>query len=655
MNISTSWRDYFSGLPSNEQGNKTSSLFSQATFSDLEAAVRLKNVTASMDYVIATVDSSNKIQLLHSVVNCGGTLIRNENKILALIGDGGQSIAVIVDSESLVNACIFKGPKAEEVSSCKSLEEISELEVPRTGATNFKGSACFVLAPFLRDAILAADTNDPNELILVALKAASDFNSLHDGDEEFGDGSIHSNDFSLWAWGVSNGHITETKLMIRPNDSELSMHQFRRQSECIQLSGSSLNTLTSKSNDEILNQLQVSISMQTEAAEISNNLRREELDRKIEAEEFKRDRTKRLHPSCKNMILMASSFDGDLPAENLVAACNAFFNKENEALADQELCILFEQRGMANVGFAHGLVQSLRSGFFTWALANSPSNFSVFCFYEANLTANDKQQRQMLLHLMTANTQGLSEETIQKISKQTVKIPADFESMNSQIEFFQGANEIMFGELSASSKGLTSLLQQLKLNKAVIKPMMEANKDLAAQFLFAIDIKIQRWLGQCKHAKDRSEVDDRLVDFKDLMDEVLDQKFSRVLPPSFSQPQPSLEDGTDEPQPKKRKKGKKGDETDGRKVTNPSVLPEFKVVDDNEWKSKFCGRCIEDRPVWKEVQNGQNIAMCPRWHSRGFCFKDCHNAQSHVEPDKVPANKKAEYQSYLKKVRGQDA
>ena len=358
MNQSSSWRDYFSGLVSNEQGNKLSAPFGKATCSDLESSVRLKNVTASVDYVVAVVDGSSKVQLLHSLKNCGGTLIRNENKIIALIGDGEQSTAVIVDDTSLIKDCIFRSPKLEDLGSCKTIEELKELEVPRTGFSNFKGSACIILAPFLRDAILAANTNDPEELILVALKAASDFNSLHEDDVDFSSATTHSNDFSSWAWGVKEGLISETKIMVRPNDSELSAHHFRRQSECIHPSNGSISNPVIN-NIEVLNQLKASISLQTEAAEVSNNLRREELDRKIEAEDFKRDRTKRLHPSCKKMILMASSIDGDFAAESLVSSCNEFFNKENEALADQELCLLFEALGMSNVGFAHGLVQSL--------------------------------------------------------------------------------------------------------------------------------------------------------------------------------------------------------------------------------------------------------------------------------------------------------
>jgi Leu/Phe-tRNA-protein transferase len=42
--------------------------------------------------------------------------------------------------------------------------------------------------------------------------------------------------------------------------------------------------------------------------------------------------------------------------------------------------------------------------------------------------------------------------------------------------------------------------------------------------------------------------------------------------------------------------------------------------------------------------------MCPRWHSRGFCFIDCYNSDSHVESKEVPEEKNEAYDAYLQKA-----
>ena len=59
----------------------------------------------------------------------------------------------------------------------------------------------------------------------------------------------------------------------------------------------------------------------------------------------------------------------------------------------------------------------------------------------------------------------------------------------------------------------------------------------------------------------------------------------------------------------------------------------------------FCGENTKHRVVWGDAK------MCPRWHSKQYCFKDCVNEASHVPDNEVPADKKAEYKEYLVKVR----
>jgi hypothetical protein len=43
--------------------------------------------------------------------------------------------------------------------------------------------------------------------------------------------------------------------------------------------------------------------------------------------------------------------------------------------------------------------------------------------------------------------------------------------------------------------------------------------------------------------------------------------------------------------------------------------------------------------------------MCHRFLQKGYCFPDCVNVASHVSASKIPADKKAKYQSWLDKKR----
>ena len=353
---STTFTQHFTNLPSNEAGNKNMSAFSSSTASSLPRSERLRNVTATMDYVIATADGENNIQLIHSMLNVGGTMIRPVHKILGLIGTGSNPVAIIVQHEFLTNECEISTPLIDEIKECSTAAEIKALVAPEeNGAVTYPGSACFAPAPWLANILLNEESKDPHVLILTAFASAIQFDSLHEIDSDFNDKAIdHAEDFALWAWGVSVGRITETKIAIRPDDGELLDHLNNRMKQCIMPTvDTAIASASAGDNTGVFLQLSTAISKQSEEAGIANLLRREEIARAIEREETKKDKSNKLHPSIMKMLLMASSTDGDQAANELPATCLSFFNKESEGLADQELRFQFEALGYPDVNFAN--------------------------------------------------------------------------------------------------------------------------------------------------------------------------------------------------------------------------------------------------------------------------------------------------------------
>ena len=289
---STTFTQHFTNLPSNEAGNKNMSAFSSSTASSLPRSERLRNVTATMDYVIATADGENNIQLIHSMMNVGGTMIRPAHKIIGLIGTGTNPVAVIVQHEFLTNECEISTPLIEDINECSTAAEIKALVAPdENGAVTYPGSACFAPAPWLQDTLLNEESKDPAVLILAAFAEAIQFDSLHEDDPDFNDKAIdHAEDFALWAWGVSVGRITETKIAIRPDDGELLDHLNNRTKQCIMPTvETAMATASAGDNTGVLLQLSTAISKQSEEAGVANLLRREEIDRAIEREEKKKD------------------------------------------------------------------------------------------------------------------------------------------------------------------------------------------------------------------------------------------------------------------------------------------------------------------------------------------------------------------------------
>ena len=79
---------------------------------------------------------------------------------------------------------------------------------------------------------------------------------------------------------------------------------------------------------------------------------------------------------------------------------------------------------------------------------------------------------------------------------------------------------------------------------------------------------------------------------------------------------------------------------------NTEPNPEYKMLDGENFKKVYCGKNAQFRPV-SDKEKGTK--MCPRFHSKYYCFDNCNNIDSHVGKDEVPAAVDAEYKKFLKK------
>ena len=124
------------------------------------------------------------------------------------------------------------------------------------------------------------------------------------------------------------------------------------------------------------------ISPQNESIEETNNLARQEFDRKKEKDDENKDRMSKLHSSFLNMLLNASSIDGYRVTKKISSACRSFFDQETAGLANQQLSLIFRELGFPDVGFAYGVLQAFLSGHFLYHEPGCSNSFSIFCFYE---------------------------------------------------------------------------------------------------------------------------------------------------------------------------------------------------------------------------------------------------------------------------------
>ena len=661
MNQTNSWKQHFISLPGNEQGNKNMEAFGEAMSSENSDEARVKSLTEEVDTVILIADENREVTVIHSPKNHGGTRTRPTNKVSCLIGTGPQATCVILNEKQAIEDCDIKTPVLDDLIGCNSKTDVIALQ-PSVQIT-FTGSASFIPAPWMTTFILNKDSRDPAELIVKTLVAAAAFDATHVGNPEFENytATNHAEELALWLYGVHSGDIPETRLSIRPEDGELARWCEERHAACIlgSLTTAQENTTANPENNAIIAQLTASIANQAEETSEANKLRKEELQLRKDKEDTKKDRLKKLHHSVKNMLMNASAHFSPEEEEfvtipNLPDSCIVFFNSENVGTADQELSEQFRELGALEANYSLGTCQSLLAGQFIYNSAIEPSNFTAFGFSEKLPVTSNKPNRSLLLYLSSTQGRGKTIKEIARSSKQWVQALVTYEELTLQLHLFMAASTIFFSEESALVPGLNDCYDAMTRNRVYIKTKIASDDQYAAKVLLAIDTRVQRWLSECKIAKERSSVDDSIVNFKDLINDILNSRFAVDLPNVFrADTPPTLQ--AHESHPNKKRRGekdnfakKRGDRGDDNRVINSNQFEAFKMKPNDDWRN-FCGEIQQTRPFWIEQDK---TFMCHRWHIKGYCFADCANRDSHVGKEKVSADKEKDFGNWIKKGRG---
>eukprot|EP00984_Skeletonema_dohrnii_P014602 scaffold6150_cov186-Skeletonema_dohrnii-CCMP3373.AAC.1 len=476
MNLSATWSIHYSNLLGSDQGNLNMTEYSIASSGETAGDTRINRLGESEDYVFAIADSDRGIHLLHSPKILGGTLLRPGQKLMSLVGLGSTSIPVILQIDGMKKFYQFKTAKLDEMKGCSSAEEIKTLS-SGTGRTvpNFVAGAFFLPAPWLMTKLIenledsAGQGGDPHELIYVALKGASDYETAHadDDDYETGQATAHAEAFACWAWGVAIGKVKETRYQLQPADADIALHLEQRQRSCIMPSaptGGATGTGIGHNNPDsvsVIAQLSENMAQSTEQAAMANQLQREVIDKAERAAAEKADKMKTdLHPATLNMICYAASTDGESKGSP-PKTCVAFYKCKSEGYADQNVKDTLETKGCKDAAYAHGLIQALRVGTFLWTNSDRPNNFSIFCIFPTHTGSNQNSERQILLHLLASHSTSIAETTTRKLAEQSVYAPTDYYGAVDHIRYFAELTEIFFGAGTQCVDALRSLLQIL--------------------------------------------------------------------------------------------------------------------------------------------------------------------------------------------------
>jgi hypothetical protein len=134
-----------------------------------------------------------------------------------------------------------------------------------------------------------------------------------------------------------------------------------------------------------------------------------------------------------------------------------------------------------------------------------------------------------------------------------------------QLDFFCGLCTIFFGQFSWAMHLMTSLITALEKNKHSFKARERTNPHFCSKFMYAIDTRFQLWLEVCMLQTQWNRIDDSILNFTSLIEQVRFGTFKLKLPSPFSEPsKPPTKDTI--ATPKQKGKGKqKEDGDDGKR------------------------------------------------------------------------------------------
>ena len=530
MQLTNSWKAFFDNLSSNDETDKNLNILANATLVDdsTSSGEILRTLTEDNESIIMIVTPiTKKIKFIHNASNLGGTRRRPNNKIVALDGFEDMAMPIIIGTDSITTTIQIRTPTFTTLSALQSTEDLIK-SIPANNGRFFKHTTFVFLPPFLFRRWINMDSREPETLFFDCITAINEFDNSHKDDESYKDAAKdHCKHILLFLWAASKELLPATQMVPANDDTEIATWSKRTHQNYISLPASPIETNTSNTS-EIIQSLALSIENQTSFFEILQH------DKQSEKEE-KLNKYVDLHDSSKLLILNASSEDGQNAPTIPVDTCVKFFKQKTVAKA-----IDFLQNSLTNdfnccVSIESGLVTALYSGHFLRNREDSPSNFSFFLTPKKQPLSAGHFQPTMILQLKTTQGKGWSEMDMKETLKQGIVTPDSINSFTHQLRNLWALSAFFFGPNSILSQRLTLMMSILAKYTLTFEGAQIRDNSFATKLGYAIDTRVFRWLDQCSANDDRHSVNDNLLSFNTLVDQVLTDSFIQHLPVTIKQ------------------------------------------------------------------------------------------------------------------------
>ena len=374
--------------------------------------------------------------------------------------------------------------------------------------------------------MLGTEERNPAHLAIILKKAVEEFDEKHQDDPAVSPATPLLESFLPFLWGAANERIDALPRIADLDDRELQQWGERMHSQFLLLPPQPQSTPQTDPADSSL-VLATNIQNQTSMMERL-------IDKRDAEKEGKKSKFENLSDSSKNLMLNASSPDGEYVPLTPQASCTNFFSKKDGAKARDLLEETLELKIGCVVSVDKGAALALYAGVFVRDIDDLPSNFSFFLVPKKKPSSVRSRNKSMLLQLKVLNGQGWSEKDFKEVSKQGIEAPNSIEELRFQLENFSGLSAFFFGETFLLTRNLTDFVKKIKTRVVAFDAHQENDFEFATKIGYAVDTRVFRWIQQCRDAEDRESVDDSLVNFNPILNDVLLDRFAQPLPNSLA-------------------------------------------------------------------------------------------------------------------------
>ena len=443
------WREFFTEKAKDlTMANSRSSLLLDLSIPEELSVKSISNfVSESISIIMCFSSASRRICFLHSQSDLGGNIMYPRSKVVALDGFNQQAYPVVIGNESIIKVIDKQVPTIDTLNQMENAEDIKGLSLSESEDIEVLSSHPFIiLPPFLWNTASSLSDRSAENVFLEFSKHLKLFAEENKDKDALKEEKLLKDTRRIFQflWLVSKNQCSSIE-MYPPSDDEDVLKWSKSKHET-SLGKYEREKSSSPSPQQVTAPPQVTVTNENS----SNEAWRKSFEQvaQLATQSEKKKGFEKLHDSSKNLILNATSSNGQVRAGTPCTECEEFYKARTHGDAKLIFSKSMKYNWNCSVDVASGVIVNLYNGSFCRDFIESPSNFSLFSFPKKSFLGGNSEKESLLLQLKEMSGNGLSSDDIKQAMSQEITIPRQIDFMHYNIKNTKSAAGFFFSSHS---------------------------------------------------------------------------------------------------------------------------------------------------------------------------------------------------------------